>query len=269
MNSKPKIFCIFTLLCVIFSQFCVILSAENAQNSVFDEANFLSQSELLHLEDKAKEFEERYDISIIIYFVKDRYSEDADVDVLKRTMQRDSMDILRKYASSDDAIIYFMSLDGEYRDYYFNYTGDIVSVFRGDREFDALESRVKKYMTKNDFYSAATEFLCVVDEGMAAFANGESFVSRWEVFLDYLPIIVIVSLIIAIVAVTVMKSAMKGIKFKHDADMYTVKDSFNVRVAADIFLYSRVSRQRKPESSSSHGGGGGGGGHSHGGGGRC
>lgn len=269
MNSKPKIFIIFTLFFVIFSQFCVILGAENAPKSVLDEANFLSSEEVSHLEARARELESKYDISVIIYFTRNRFSEDIDVDKLTQIMQRESLDILRAYADSSDAIIYYMSLDGEYRDYYFNYTGDIVPVFRGDREFDALESRVKKYMVKDDFYSAATEFLCVVDEGLAAYAKGESFVSRWEILLDYLPFVAIFSVIIAIITVTVMKSKMKGIRFKRDADMYTVKDSFNVRVASDIFLFSRVSRQRKPESSGSHGGGGGGGGHSHGGGGRC
>jgi len=220
-------------------------------------------------EQKAK-LEEKYGICIIIYFTQNEYPTSISESTLTERMYRDSKEILDEHRTSSNAIIYYMSLDGGYRDYYFNRIGTCLEALEDGEEVDKLKTRAERYMTKNDFYGAALEFLSVTDSAMELHNSGKSYFTSLDSLADALPVILAVSAIIALIVVLVMKAGMKSVKLNIDAQMYTRRDSFNIRAASDIFLYRTVSKRRKPESSSggSRGGGSRGGG-SRGGGGRC
>ena len=162
-----------------------------------------------------------------------------------------------------------MSLDGGYRDYYFYRLGRCYDAIESGYEEDHLKKRVEKHLVENDFYGAALEFIDYTDSALVALANGGSIVTKTDVLIDNLPLILIVSLIVAAIAVLIMRSRMKSVALKDNAHMYTVSDSFKVRSAADIFLYRTVSRVRKPQNNSGGASGARGGSRGGGGGGRC
>lgn len=255
------------LLFVLVLSLSVLASADEiGSNNIFDFAGFLTSQQEEELAEEKARIEREYGVSIMIYFTRDKYPSDIDEDLLLDRMYDDSKIILDAHKTDNDAILYYMSLDGGYRDYFFNRTGICMDALEDGREVEVLKERAEDYMTQNDFYGAAKKFLEVTDEALLLHSQGKSIVKKTDILIESLPIVLIVSLVVAAISVTVMKSAMKSVKYKRDADMYANKESFNVRAASDIFLYRRVSRQRKPENNSSSGGRSGG---SRGGGGRC
>lgn len=88
----------------------------------------------------------------------------------------------------------------------------------------------------------------------------------------YIPISLGIGLVIALIAVSVMKSKLKTVRYKAEANSYVRPGSMNITVSRDLFLYRTVAVTPKPKnngdsdggssthtssSGSTHGGGGG------------
>lgn len=88
----------------------------------------------------------------------------------------------------------------------------------------------------------------------------------------YIPISLGIGLVIALIAVSVMKSKLKTVRYKAEANSYVRPGSMNITVSRDLFLYRTVAVSPKPKSNggsdggssthtsssgSTHGGGGG------------
>lgn len=267
MKSFNRYIAVFLALLMI-AALSVSVSADGSDALLFDDADFLSSGEEKKIAEEMKRIEDEYGICIIIYFTRNKYPSDVDEEDLMDMMDRDARKLIYDHKTKEDAVLFYMSLDGGYRDYYFYRLGRCFDAIEYGREEELLKKRAEKYLTQNDFYGAATEFLSFTDEAMLALSNGGSVVKKTDVLAEYLPVILLVSAVIALVSVLIMKSQMKSVAFKNEAHMYAAKDSFNVRSAADIFLYRTVSRMRKPDNNSG-GGSRGGGSRGGGGGGRC
>ena len=62
-------------------------------------------------------------------------------------------------------------------------------------------------------------------------------------------------MIISFLIMTKYTKQLKTVRAQNKADSYVVKDSLDVKVAKDIFLYRTVSRVRRQTESNSGGGG--------------
>lgn len=249
------------VLVLLLSLFSTLVSAQGADTkAVVDEAGLLTEGQESELSLEIERINQKYGISVMIYFVRDKYPITIDEETLLNHLRYDSKQILESMKTSEDAILYYMSLDGEYRDYYFSRTGECYNALEYGREVAELESRTEAYMTKNDFYGAATEFLLTVDESMQLHFEGGSVVSDADSSLEMLLIATVVSLVIALTVVLIMKAKMKSVRPKGNAHMYVVNDSLNIRHSSDIYLFETVTRRPIPkaDSSSSRGGRGGG-----------
>ena len=58
---------------------------------------------------------------------------------------------------------------------------------------------------------------------------------------------VIVGVIVALIAVSVMKSKLKTVKWKNNATDYCRQGSFRLTNSAEFFLYSTVTRVARPK----------------------
>lgn len=65
-----------------------------------------------------------------------------------------------------------------------------------------------------------------------------------------------IGFLIAIIAVSVMKSKLKSVRRQPAASSYIRPDSFQVTQSQDIFLYRNVTRTARPKDTGSSSGGG-------------
>ncbi len=265
----------FISLCAVLVVACILLftvisvCADTYPSRVMDKAGLLTHEERAELETVIRDLGDIYDIDVIIYFVRDKYPTNISIDLLEDQLYRDSKSVCKSYAQKDDAIVYYMSLDGKYKDYFFYRDGRCEDALEDGYEVEYLEEKVKAYMTRDDFYGAATEFLSVTREAMMRHERGESIshVAKEESKYAGGVWVIVISAAIALISVFVMKSKLKTVRPKRDAAQYVNIGSFDLRVSSDIYLYSTVTRMRKSNNGSSGGRGGSGGGRS--GGGRC
>lgn len=77
---------------------------------------------------------------------------------------------------------------------------------------------------------------------------------REPLSLIWIPVSVIIGFIIALIAVGVMKSKLKTVRFKTTANSYLKKGSLNITDSSDLFLYRTVNRTAKPKDNEGSGG---------------
>ena len=71
----------------------------------------------------------------------------------------------------------------------------------------------------------------------------------------YIPISLGIGLVIALIAVSVMKSKLKTVRYKAEANSYVRPGSMNITVSRDLFLYRTVAVSPKPKNNSDSDGG--------------
>lgn len=120
-----------------------------------------------------------------------------------------------------------------------------------DWELDQLFYAMSDDLADNDFYPAFVTFLDELPQYLSADTAPEPGMG------DYIRI-VLVSLAIGAAAggitILIMRGQMNTAKAQSNAGNYLISGSFQIKRHSDIFLYSRVSRTRKPENNggSSH-----------------
>ena len=253
----------FVIIVLIVPMTCVGTYAEDERVRFFDNGDFLTEAQEMTVISKMDVISDSHNIDVIILLDKDLFDVDLSAYELDDEMLSYCRSFFSKHSATGDGVMLMISLDGQYRDYYFFSKGDCEKKINTDRSLDLIEDSSRPFIERNDFYNASIKFLEAVDARMSAPPPAVT-----DYILEYLPITFIVALIIALVAVLIMKAQLSSVRPKAHAGDYSVHSSFNVRLSRDIFLYRTVRKTPKPKNTSSGGGsrgGGGGGGR----GGRC
>lgn len=238
-------------------------SAASDRVKLLDNGDFLTASQETTVTSKMEALSNSYNIDVIILLDKGLFDEDASSSELDEDMLYHCRRTFSQHSKEGNGVMLLISLDGQYRDYYFFSKGECEEKINTDRSLDHIEDSTRPYIEKNDFYNASLKYLEAVDVRMSAPPP-----TAIEYMLEFLPGVFIVALVIALIAVFIMKAQLSSVKPKAHAGDYSVHSSFKVRLSRDIFLYRTVSKTPKPKNTSSGGGsrgGGGGGGR----GGRC
>lgn len=90
-----------------------------------------------------------------------------------------------------------------------------------------------------------------VDEGL----EGLERLPVKPLSFKYIPISLGIGLVIALIAVSVMKSKLKTVRYKAEANSYVRPGSMNITVSRDLFLYRTVAVSPKPKNNSDSDGG--------------
>ncbi len=170
----------------------------------------------------------------------------------------------------DDGILLLVCM--EYRDWAISTKGECIDIFNDDAQ-EYMSGNFTSYMSDGDFASAFTVFAEDCDYIIQNYDMGNYYGVNYgeeqqEGFYFSFSMVftaIIAGVIIAFIAVLVMKGQLNTVKFQSAAADYLRKDRFSVNVSRDIFLYSTVSRVAKPKdtgrssvhtssSGSSHGG---------------
>lgn len=123
--------------------------------------------------------------------------------------------------------------------------------------FKKLSNEVKSLLSEDQFYEASQKFAQMCDEALVSYAeNGKPFDT--SAFITGIIISAVIGIVASIITILVLKHKMNNARPQKHASYYERDNSFDLRVANDIYLYSTIRKTPRPKSNSSSGSRGGG-----------
>lgn len=240
MKSIKKI-SLFLILIFVFSAASLTIVSAGSDRDVplmYDTAGLLSESERKSLDSKLEEISEERECEVAIVTV---YS-------LGSKSPRDYADDFFDYngygyGENDDGILLLVSM--EYSDWWVTTHGFAIKAF-SDSDIDRMADEFLPYLGRGEYRKAFSTFADLCDEELAKARADSAFFS-----VKRLVISLGVGVIFAFIITGIMKSQLKSVRYQPAASNYVRKDSININVRRDLFLFSRISRRPKPQSSSS------------------
>lgn len=266
---------ILTLFVISILSICVFAVG------VVDNAELLTASEEAALEERIEEIRNFYNYDVAILTVTSLDGKDV------LTYADEYYDDNGYGIGSDkDGMIFVIGMNE--REFATSTCGSGIYFF-GDYTLDNIHDNIMSYLSNGEYYKAFDEYL-----NQVSFVLYSAYEEKDVVSDDYVPVPVIngnydesiyiyddeiekdagfyvtfeviailISLLIGFIVVSIMKSPMKNVGLKKDADAYTGTDDLNLTRRIDNFLYSNVSKTRietnnnsfRPGSGSSFGGG--------------
>ncbi len=249
----------------LFSMVLILLLAglcgTAERETVIDEAGLLTQSEEAELRTRSQEILAEYHFQVVFLLVRTTQGQYI------RDFAADYYDYGGYgYGSGHDGMIFCVDMGT--RSYYTVTTGSGEEIFTVP-VLVAIEDDMIDDLSDGEYYSAFAKYLDDAEIILRRAANGESFSDVERVTLRTpaertaaaLPVIVIMSALIALIAVMIMRSGMKTARRRGAANSY-IEGTPVISRRSDVYLYSTETRTRiQTESGSSGSRGGGGGGH--------
>lgn len=162
------------------------------------------------------------------------------------------------YNTTNDGIVLLIVMDDRYVG--MTSTGKGRSVYSASVQND-MRGVITPYLSDGDYERAFLLFCELCSDAKDAYDRGESYdVNNYD-YSEKMPLSVliiasmIIGLIVALIAVLVMRSKMKSVKSRNEASDYVRPDSFSA-AGNEIFLYRTVDRREKPQDNGSSSGGG-------------
>ena len=227
---------------------------------VVDQAQLLSDQELLALENTACSLSEQSGCEVLI----------ALVDGMDGTAAGDYAAELNsgRFWDCDDAVLFLLAM--EEREWYIATFGDGIYTFT-DYGIDLLGEAVVPYLSEGRYYDGFSLYLQMLPEYFSA-RQGDAPMDdafydpgyRQEVvhypkeeksFLGVLPLSAVIGLVAAAVAVLVMRSAMNTRRRQRTASSYLKPGSYHLHTHQDLFLYSNLRKTPRQQNTGSSGGG--------------
>lgn len=256
-----------------------LISPVNAQEytRVTDQAYLLSTEEIAYLEDYAATLKESYGIDAVILTIESLMGHSA----------QDYADNFYDTAGySDDGILFLLAM--EEREWYISTSGNMIHILT-DYGIQQISDNIITYLSDALWFEgfcaylhSLPEYLNAYTEGSAvdgyADHSGDYYHGKQEEIVYYeedrapnFGLSLICGIIVAGIAVLIMRASMNTKRARRGASEYMKTDSWKVTQHRDMFLYSRVTKTAKPQNNTTNGGGSSvhrsSGGRSHGGGG--
>ena len=161
------------------------------------------------------------------------------------------------YGVNDDGILLLISM--EKRDWAITTYGFAKTAFtKSGQEY--MVEQFRPYLSDGDYSKAFLCFADLCDDFLEKAAAGNRYDTGNLPRTAFKPIWVLMALgigfLIAIIAVSMMKSKLKSVRRQPAASSYIRPDSFQVTQSQDIFLYRNVTRTARPKDTGSSSGGG-------------
>lgn len=161
------------------------------------------------------------------------------------------------YNTTNDGIVLLIVMDDRYVG--MTSTGKGRSVYTASVQND-MRDVITPYLSDGDYERAFLLFCELCSDAKDAYDRGESYdVSNYD-YSEKMPLSVliiasmIIGLIVALIAVLVMRSKMKSVRSRNEASDYVRPESFN-SAGNEIFLYRTVDRREKPQDNGGSSGG--------------
>jgi len=214
----------FTLLLLVICLCAVTVFAYEKPILLVDGAGLLSGREETALEQKLEAIREDWDMTVAVYTAESLYDYDAD------------------YFDGYDTNYILLLISMDTRDWEV-LTGGKGDAIITDSRLEDMADEFVPLLSDGDYAKAFTVFADECKKAIDVYHNGEPF-EFWPSLIGS----VVVGLIIALVATGVMRSKLRSVKRQRAATNYVRPGSMQLTQSADLFLYSHVSRIKKPES---------------------
>lgn len=261
---------ILLLLCLLFVLPCTVFADKPL---IVDEADILTSEQELILEEKARQLVDTYQMDVVILTIDTLNGEYSDW-----YAQEYYEENLYGIGSDYDGILFLLSM--QEREWAMITCGDAKFVLT-DYGIESIFSDIAWYLSEDQYFNGFSQWLTELVRYFEAYEDGEpidGFIWDYEGPGSYEPIqgegtvhyegepmgpfgkfmiALVIGLAVGGITILIMRSGMKTAKPQHAATNYLVQGSYNLSVRNDMFLYSNVSKVRKPESNSGGGRGGG------------
>lgn len=269
---------VFSLI-IALNLILFLFPTANAVDSdyLIDNADLLTEDEEIMLLTEIEEFRNKNGIDVIIHTTPETYGKEV---------YEYADDFYDNGDYSEDGLIFVISMAE--RDYYTSTCGSLVDSLP-DYMIDSLCEPVVICLSDGSYYKAFSVYLSQID----GYINNDSYVGNDDYFVlagDYYTdefiyennyedeyqyenkvssspnvftrelILIVVSVIIAFIITSILKSMMNTAVKKRDADDYVIPGSFKLDLKRDLFIGSSVTRRPLPKNNNnnSHRSGGGG-----------
>lgn len=242
----------FILVFMMIAVASVSCFAAATQSLVVDNAGLLSETERQSLEARLSEISDKYSADIVV--VTENYIGNA-----TPTEYADDFFDYNGYGRGENRDGALLLISMEDRDWYVSTSGSCIDSIN----YSIVGRRILSDLSDGDYYDAFMSYADICEKMLDKSSSGDGNYSDSDYSREYLkyqlPKLILISLVIGmIISFLIMTKYTKQLKTvcaQNKADSYVVKDSLDVKVAKDIFLYRTVSRVRRQTESNSGGGG--------------
>lgn len=245
-------------LCLCMALVTPVLAADSR---IADNAYLLTSGQASELEGKLDEISNRQNVDIVIVTVES-------TDGMSARAYADDYYDYNNYAP--DGILLLVSM--EERDWWVSTAGYGITALT-DAGLDYISDQFVPLLSEGEYYDAFVTFAQLCDDFITQARTGNPY-DRNNLpkepfrFSKNVLISLVVGLIVALIATGIMKSKLKSVRQKAQADDYITPGSLELSYSRDLFLYTHLDRREKPQASSGssthrsssgtfHGGGGG------------
>jgi len=230
---------------------------------VIDNADILTDTEERVLEDGILRLQQIFDIDVVILTESSLHGERP---------QYHADNYYDSHNYREDGVLFLISM--EERDWYISTCGDAIYALT-DYAIQCVGDEMLPYLSSGAYYDAFDTFLAELYGYFEAFLSGspidgyadysadyyhgdqEEVLYYEEPFTPSFLVALMIGLVIGLVTILIMRTAMNTKRPQRTASEYMNRDSFRVTVHQDLFLYSNVSKVKKPQNNTSSNSGGG------------
>lgn len=249
------------LLAILFVP-CLCIPAFAAKPpNVSDQEGLLTEDEYLSLMEQISYLQEAYGIDAMIV-TTDSFG--------GKTAQEYADDYYEFLGGGEDGILFLLSMTQ--REWYISTVGSMIYALT-DYGIQELGEDTVWYLTEVSVYDGFSYFLEALPIYLEAYHSGRpvdgqadysgSYYHGAQEEIDYyednpspnLLISIAAGLIVAVIAILVMRSGMNTKRPQHSAHIYLKEGSYRLASYQDLFLYSNVTKTRRQQNNSSGGGG--------------
>lgn len=238
---------------------------------IVDDANLLSDSEEVALEQKAKTLVSKYQMDVVILTV-------WSLDGKSAQDYADDYYDTNGYGIGGDYSGLLLLLSMENRDWYISTCGETIYALT-DYGIQSVFEEIAWYLSEDQYYYAFDEYLDQLDDYFAAYAQGEPvdgykdpydgpgsyYPGTYDDIVYYddseqgfvIPLFISLAIGAAVggIAILIMRSQMNTAVAQSGAQSYVQNGSYHLNQQQDVFLYQNITRIRRAESSSGSRGG--------------
>ena len=250
-----RLFALFCAVLLVVTCALPILADEGFSSEYYrlnDQAGILTDAQYGDLLNKLDSLSERekFDVAILI---EDTYSDYNYDDIVG--FSDDLYDSLGYgYGSNRDGVMLVLVMDT--RDLYLTTCGYGIDVVT-DAGREYIFEQIKVDFSDGDYYGGFSSFVELMDDFIAKAKNGEPYdtknLPRKPFSKSWILLSFIVGLVVSMISVGSMKAKLKTARPALEAGSYVRKDSMNVSLSRDLYLYRNVTRTKRSSSESSGG----------------
>jgi uncharacterized protein len=232
--KKINLLVILTLIFCIASLVTGFADSDRKLPLLVDDAGLLTDSEESSLNSRLERISEEQECDVVIVTV---YSLNG------KTSTEYAEEFFEYYnygyGDKDDGILLLVSM--EYSDWWILTHGFAIKAFT-DADLEYISDRFLPYLSDGEYKKAFSTFAELCEEELSQARAGTAFISGKRLMIS-----LGIGILFALIITGIMKSKLKSVRYQPAASSYVRKDSLNMRVSRDLYLYSRLDRRAKPK----------------------